>query len=365
MKRYILYSNIIWKQPEQNDNASSSKDSPGSSPEAANQPDRTDIDLVIQRGTVRDYVNKRVEKVIKNEKKQLFKQELKDLEETMRKSNEQIKKELEVQKKTNEKLHEHVELLEKEKARLDHDVASTSKRVTELENIEATNPEDVKMLESRLAALEEQEKASPEEIKTLREDFNDLVNDNSSLHKQLTSLLALPEQVNDLEEKIDRVGANPQVVKEFLVRITARMDRIEKQLGVMSSEPTPQPQPETEPEPSTSPGREKPHNEGYIDIEKQIKGIKATPMANKIYKALKDRMGPGWKFTASYHHAKCWKYYNVRPGNDVKGDTRGNTKEKYCIFDGNDYYYTEAWYKKLINELPTEWEKIKHYKPTN
>ncbi len=359
MKRYILYSNIIWKQPEHNDNAPSSKDSPGSSPEAAHQPDRPDIDLVIQRGTVRDYVNKRVEKVIKNEKKQLFKQELKDLEETMRKSNEQLKKELEKQKTANEDLENKVELLEKEKARLDHDVESTSKRVTELENIEATNPEDVKMLESRLAALEGQKNASPQEIKNLREDFNDLINDNSSLHKQLASLLPLPQAVNDLEEKIDRVGTNPQVMKEFLVRITAKMSRIEKELGLKGNTMPP------EAGPPKTPRGGKPNNEGYIDTEKQIKGIKATPMANKIYKALKDRMGPGWKFTSSYHHAKCWKYYNVRPGNDVKGDARGNTKEKYCIFDGNDYYYTDAWYKKLVKELPTEWEKIKRYKPTN
>ncbi|MBD3156249.1 hypothetical protein GF369_00310 [Candidatus Peregrinibacteria bacterium] len=356
MKRYILYSNIIWKQPDQNKKNPSPEDSAGSSPEAAHQPNQYDVDLVVRRGTVSDFINKRVNKVLNNERKKLAEGEIKGLT-----------KELEAQKKVNEKLQEQVEILEKEKARLDHDIASTSERVNTLENADTPAPEDLKVLESRLAAVEGQKYPPPQEIKDLREDFNDLLNDNSALHKQLAPLLSLPKTVKELEEKIDRVGANPQAMKEFLVRITAKMSRIEKKLGIKNNttKPEQEPKPDLKPDPSRTPREVNPGNEGFIDKEKQKKGIKATPMANKIYKALKDRMGAGWKFTAPYHHAKCWKYYNVRPGSDVTGEKRRNTDEKYCIFDGKDYYYTDAWYEKLIKELPTKWEEIKRYKPTN
>jgi hypothetical protein len=59
----------------------------------------------------------------------------------------------------------------------------------------------------------------------------------------------------------------------------------------------------------------------------------------------------GIKFQASLHHAKCWKYYKVRP--PTKSKSPEKTKTKYCHYDvaHGDYVYTEEWVKFLISEL--------------
>lgn len=56
-------------------------------------------------------------------------------------------------------------------------------------------------------------------------------------------------------------------------------------------------------------------------------------------------------FEASSHHARCWKYYKVRPSSDSNFPEK--TKIKYCQYDvpHNDYIYTEEWVKFLISEL--------------
>jgi len=56
-------------------------------------------------------------------------------------------------------------------------------------------------------------------------------------------------------------------------------------------------------------------------------------------------------FHPSSHHAKCWKYYKVRPPSNSKSPEK--TKIKYCQYDvpHGDYVYTEEWLEFLISEL--------------
>ena len=80
-------------------------------------------------------------------------------------------------------------------------------------------------------------------------------------------------------------------------------------------------------------------------------GFKAGEVAEKVYNALKSNMPEGWKFNASYHHVKCWKYYGIRPN---KGDTNPEkTNEKYCYYDKpfRQYVYTQEWIDFLIEKL--------------
>lgn len=69
-----------------------------------------------------------------------------------------------------------------------------------------------------------------------------------------------------------------------------------------------------------------------------------------VSQRIKDALGIK-KFEASSHHAKCWKYYKVRPSSNSKSPKK--TKIKYCQYDiaHGDYIYTEEWVEFLILEL--------------
>lgn len=56
-------------------------------------------------------------------------------------------------------------------------------------------------------------------------------------------------------------------------------------------------------------------------------------------------------FTPYYHHAKCWKYFRVRPPTGAPNPEECNIK--YCQYDvaHNDYLYTQAWVDLLVDEL--------------
>ncbi|KUK55976.1 MAG: Uncharacterized protein XD79_0362 [Atribacteria bacterium 34_128] len=59
----------------------------------------------------------------------------------------------------------------------------------------------------------------------------------------------------------------------------------------------------------------------------------------------------GITFHPSSHHARCWKYYKVRPSSNSESPEK--TKIKYCQYDlaHGDYVYTEEWVEFLISEL--------------
>lgn len=73
--------------------------------------------------------------------------------------------------------------------------------------------------------------------------------------------------------------------------------------------------------------------------------MKAGEVAAKVKAAI------GRPFTASTHHAKCWRHFGVRPPNGDPNPERCDTK--YCIYDKahRDYVYTDKWVEKLITEL--------------
>jgi len=72
--------------------------------------------------------------------------------------------------------------------------------------------------------------------------------------------------------------------------------------------------------------------------------LKPGGVAAKVAKALGIPFGPN-------RHAKCWRYYKVRPPWDSPEPAKCTTK--YCQWDPvhGDYVYTEEWVQFLIREL--------------
>jgi hypothetical protein len=62
----------------------------------------------------------------------------------------------------------------------------------------------------------------------------------------------------------------------------------------------------------------------------------------------------GKTFNASYHHAKAWRHYKVRPP-DGASDVLA-TNAKYCVYDTTfrRYIFTQEWVGFLIKELSNE-----------
>ena len=56
-------------------------------------------------------------------------------------------------------------------------------------------------------------------------------------------------------------------------------------------------------------------------------------------------------FSHSYHHARCWRFFGVRP--PAGSADPSATKRQFCVWDAahNDYVYTEAWLELLVREL--------------
>jgi hypothetical protein len=65
------------------------------------------------------------------------------------------------------------------------------------------------------------------------------------------------------------------------------------------------------------------------------------------------------------HHIAAWRYYEVRPDKHTPRPVL--TDDRYCIWDEphKDYLYTDAWVKKLINDLadPQRFEKVTVKRP--
>lgn len=91
-----------------------------------------------------------------------------------------------------------------------------------------------------------------------------------------------------------------------------------------------------------------------------MNGLIAGKVAKRVYEALKDGMPVGWKFNASSHHVRCWKYYKVRPVTGSQNPEK--TISKYCFYDPtfSQYGYTNEWVSFLIKKLsdPSEYIKV-------
>jgi hypothetical protein len=64
------------------------------------------------------------------------------------------------------------------------------------------------------------------------------------------------------------------------------------------------------------------------------------------------------KLHAASHHAKCWRYFNVRPEKNSKNPDK--TNRKYCHWDEphKDYVYTQEWIDLLISELSNPQKRL-------
>lgn len=80
-------------------------------------------------------------------------------------------------------------------------------------------------------------------------------------------------------------------------------------------------------------------------------GFRAGQVCEKVRVALRNEMPSDWKFTPSQHHAKCWKYYKIRPSKNSSEPER--TKKEFCFYNYafNQYEYTEEWVQLLIKNL--------------
>ncbi len=80
-------------------------------------------------------------------------------------------------------------------------------------------------------------------------------------------------------------------------------------------------------------------------------GLKPGDVCKSVEPVVKQHVGKGYKFSASYHHAKACLFYRIRP---KRGSAdKGKTNAKFCHFDEahQDYVYTTAWRDHLIAEM--------------
>jgi hypothetical protein len=91
----------------------------------------------------------------------------------------------------------------------------------------------------------------------------------------------------------------------------------------------------------------------YVIRDKRVPGeyFKAGEVSKQIYEKLKDSYRENWKFSASYHHAKCAKYFKIKEGHYTGNPDKTNAK--YCIYDWtfNQHIYTKEWVVFLTEKL--------------
>lgn len=92
---------------------------------------------------------------------------------------------------------------------------------------------------------------------------------------------------------------------------------------------------------------------------KNLGKLSPTDVCNRIKNEL------GFEdFSPSWHHAQCWRYFEVRPESDANEPE--NCKTQYCQYDAahGDYVYTDKWVEFLIEKLsdPQKFEDIISYR---
>lgn len=88
--------------------------------------------------------------------------------------------------------------------------------------------------------------------------------------------------------------------------------------------------------------------------------FKPSEVCARMLPTIQQYVDPSAKFTPSGHHARAWRFYEVRPP-DGNSEPK-NTKIRYCQYDvaHKDYVYTEEWVAFLTNEMkkPGQYEKV-------
>jgi len=94
----------------------------------------------------------------------------------------------------------------------------------------------------------------------------------------------------------------------------------------------------------------------YVIRDKRVPGeyLKAGEVAKQVYELLKDSKPNNWKFSASYHHAKCAKYFKIKIGHYIGKPEQ--TDGRFCIYDPtfNQHIYTKEWVVFLGEQLKNE-----------
>jgi hypothetical protein len=79
--------------------------------------------------------------------------------------------------------------------------------------------------------------------------------------------------------------------------------------------------------------------------------LKAKDVCAAVEAYLQERIGPSARFSPSYHHAKAWAFYGVRPRKGAANPAA--TKRDFCHYDEahQDYVYTTKWRDFLHEEV--------------
>ena len=398
----VGYSKNIYEASEEQNTSS----------EETRKPSKHEVDILVERGTVADYCNKtkkRAERALdpKREEALLTKMEklealLADSTDTIAKLQETIEENRKTQLEETNLLRRtvaeqavRISRLEKEKpinplvtpddiSRLQEqiDIISNNKAINEVKAaINDLGRELYNFMTENRSALDELSRRIERnedgltQSDIIKESIKKLIEDLKRIKGKVDKLSNIEKLVRDLDDSIQDLADNGADLQRKFAKITQKLkqidingkelEKIENELSVIKDEveKLKKRKPGTLPPLPPTDQPTGPDNDGIIDNPEKPTGIPAEHIATRVYEALKDEMGPGWKFNASYSHSKCWKYYNVRPGTQVTGKDRWETDKRYCVYDGKKYLYTEEWYKKLVRELPTEWEKIKKYRP--
>jgi hypothetical protein len=95
-----------------------------------------------------------------------------------------------------------------------------------------------------------------------------------------------------------------------------------------------------------------------------VGGLKASDVCKQILPVVQVVAGKGTRFTASSHHVRAWKFYNVRPPANDPHPEKTNTK--YCYYDvaHKDYLFTHEWVAFLQKEFrkPGQFQKVMEHR---
>lgn len=87
---------------------------------------------------------------------------------------------------------------------------------------------------------------------------------------------------------------------------------------------------------------------------------KPGAICDAVEPVVQEVVGPDYRFTPSYHHAKAHQYYGIRPPAGDPNPSR--TDATYCLYDEphRDYVYTHAWRDFLVDEMrkPGQYRKM-------
>ncbi|MBA4337191.1 hypothetical protein C0416_05495 [bacterium] len=265
-----VYSKIIW-QNTPNKNAST----PGSAPDNPKD-DKYNVDLLVQRGTVRDYIKQRVAETMKEEDINALVE--KAVKEAVEKATKELIGRIDVLEKDNVRLGKHIfdlegkvttlenkpgfdptkleadieelrnspgfdpkaldpiktsiDTLEKDQKRLDHDIAGTTGRVDTLENDQKRLDNDIAGTTGRVDTLENDQKRLDHDIAGTTGRVDIVEKDQKRLDHDIAELKNRPEfdtkALDPIKTSIDTLENDQKRLDHDIAETTGRVDIVEK-----------------------------------------------------------------------------------------------------------------------------------------